>query len=137
MVERGLIRVPIRQWPTAAGLVLSVNSGQETFLMDLSQNPQSFIINPIRKRGGRRLHIGDSLLVTNESRLWLVTIRRTSSYEYFAYQEGHPSRYRQSDAETTNRLAQLSARVGARTASPRGFETASDSLVATPVAALE
>ena len=83
-----LIIVPVWSFPTAQGLISAVNSGKETFLLDLSQSPKSIIINPKRK-GGARLRRGESVYVTNASKIWLVNIKRVFGHVYIARNESH------------------------------------------------
>jgi hypothetical protein len=80
--------VPTAHFVRCGDLLSAVNSGKPVFLMDTAfHSPQSFMIRP--KRGGARtLRVGEELLVTNESRLWLVRIRRLRN-GYVARREGN------------------------------------------------
>jgi hypothetical protein len=92
-----MLVVPTRDFPRALSLVSAVNSGREVFLLDTSAIPTSLVINPIRKKGGKRLKIGQQVYVTNQARIWLVKITRGShgyfaKVEHSACKESDPSR---------------------------------------------
>lgn len=82
-------KVPIALYRRARDLVRLVNVGSEVFLLDVSvSGPTSFIINPSKPKGGARLRVGDTVLVTNQSQLWLVKIERTKN-GYLARRESN------------------------------------------------